>query len=94
MARKLAVSKPEIETPANLDPALTQFIVVDFGEWGRGETIKEALSKIPPAGRRKLESHMQVWHVTPGTVIDADGMFRNPNSPVRPVLNETRRKSR
>jgi len=96
MARKAAVSKTEIETPANLDPALTQFIVVDFGEWGRGETIKEALSKVEGGPRRKLEPHMQVWHVAPGTYIGADGILYNndPALQIRPVLNETRRKSR
>uniref|UniRef100_A0AB39CEM9 Uncharacterized protein n=1 Tax=Pseudomonas phage HRDY3 TaxID=3236930 RepID=A0AB39CEM9_9VIRU len=90
MARTKA---PAIATPENLDPALTQIIVVDFGEWGRGETLEEALSKIPPKGRRKLESYMQVWHIVPGTYIGDDGIFYNndPALQIRPVLNETRR---
>jgi hypothetical protein len=94
MARKAAVSKNELEAPANLDPALTHFIVCDFGDWAIGATIHEAVTKIPFGKRTKLEPTMQVWHVAPGTFISASGEFWNHECRVKPVLNESRRKNR
>lgn len=94
MARKAADSEIVLEAPANLDPALTHFIVCDFGDWAIGATIREALTNVPFGKRTELEPTMQVWHVTPGTFISASGEFWNHDCQIRPVLNESRRKTR
>jgi broad specificity phosphatase PhoE len=91
MARKLDAAS-EIAKPENLNPALTHFIVVDFGDWGFGSTVKEALEKIPGGKRTRLQNPMQVWHVTPETRLDAAGKFFG-HGQNYPVLNESHRKS-
>ena len=76
--------------PANLNPALTHYIVVDHGDWGHGATIAEALAKVPYGKRTKLEAGFLVYHVTAETRIGPDGRFygQGQNSP---VLNESRK---
>nr|DAF93617.1 MAG TPA: hypothetical protein [Myoviridae sp. ctshb19] len=91
MARNTATKNaPVLPALENLNPALTHYIVIDYGDWAHGSTVLEALQKIPFGKRTRLQNHMQVWHVTPETRLDAAGGFYG-HGQNYPVLNESHR---
>lgn len=78
----------------NLHPALTHRIIINGGQWARGESEHDAREQFRRlhSSRPLKPTETQVWAVMEGTGINGDGRFCRPYAPttnrewVAPVL--------
>lgn len=69
-----------------IDAQLTNYIVVEGGDWGRGETIAKAMLARPFGKEVPLSKQAMVYRCTPETYINDDGRLVRTMGQPEPVL--------